>query len=105
MRLQSQPPLLQPEDSMSPFVSDVTPNGQISLGFPEMLLTSPGMFADPASSAIRRGLSHEVIDRNGDHYEVFEAISIKLSSSESDDIEPINVDWSLKNFNGQEAEI
>lgn len=44
-------------------------------------------------------------DEEGDEYEVFEALNIQLSSSEFDDIQPISVGWSLKNFNGQEAEI
>ena len=107
MRLESAPLALEPEDSISPVVTDVSSNGLISLGFPEMMLTSPAMFADPAPSAIRsrRFLSREIIDATGVKYEVFDAINIRLTSSEFDDIEPVKVDWSLKNFNGQEAEI
>ena len=44
-------------------------------------------------------------DGSQEQYEVFEAIEIKLSSTEYDDLEPIKVDWSLKSFTGQEAEI
>lgn len=33
-------------------------------------------------------------------YDVFDAISVELASTQSDDVEPIRVDWSLVNFDG-----
>jgi len=106
--LESPPMLLPAEQAISPFVTDVSSDGLIKLGFPEVMMTSPAMFADPAASGIlrmSRRLSSIMADEEGDEYEVFEALNIQLSSSEFDDIQPISVGWSLKNFNGQEAEI
>ena len=36
---------------------------------------------------------------------MFEAIEIKLSSDEIEDIEPITANWSLKSFDGQQAKL
>lgn len=93
---------------MLPFVTDVTSDGLITLGFPESLSTTTDELADADATAIRK-LSSEVSmiknDGSQEQYEVFEAIEIKLSSTEFDDLEPVNVEWSLQSFTGQEAEI
>jgi len=39
---------------MTPFITDVTSDGLISLGFPELLETTTDDFADPDSTAIRK---------------------------------------------------
>ena len=33
-------------------------------------------------------------------YQVFDAISIELASTQSDEVDPVRVDWSLVNFDG-----
>ena len=88
-------------------MSGVTPGGLIKLGF-SSLITSSDKFADPLKAAVRK-LSEEVVMASEDgteaQYQVFEAIEINLSSTESEQVVPIRVDWSLKSFDGQEAEI
>lgn len=105
--LESAPLKLAPEQQVSPFVSGVTPKGLIKLGFSDSLITSSDKFADPLKAAVRK-LSEVVMeseDGTEAQYQVFEAIEINLSSTESEQFVPIQVDWSLKSFNGQEAEI
>lgn len=96
---------------MRAFVRRVTPTGRISLGFSQPLRSQSDslhkmLFGGRRSrmSAIRRRLSVErqqVIFLNEDDsvasdevYELFDVIELTLTSSKSDDIEPIQVDWS-----------
>lgn len=52
--LESSPPTLAPSQTVTPFVSDVSPGGLITLGFPEAMSTSEEEFADPTQTAIRK---------------------------------------------------
>lgn len=52
--LESEPELLEPDQSMTPYVTDVTSDGLISLGFPEPMTTSSETFSDPAKVALAK---------------------------------------------------
>ena len=47
-----------------------------------------------------------LIDENGIAlYDVVDTLSIQMSSSEVDTIEPVNVEWTLVDFDGQNAHL
>lgn len=106
--------MLEPEMQMTPFVTDVTSDGLISLGFPEPLtidsatLSDPGQVAMPSTTSRRllsKTVSFEDEDGSEVKYEILDTIEIKLSSTEDEDLEAIQVDWMLKSFDGQSAQI
>lgn len=90
--LESPPLKLAPEKQIAPFITEVSSDGLISLGFSEMMMTSVDQFAEPMSTAVRK-LSQEVTMQKKDgsqgQYDVFEAIEITLTSSQSEEFAPI----------------
>jgi len=69
------------EETVEPYISDVSADGVIELGFSEPMLTTTDDFADPLPTAIRK-LTHDVYLRStvkevpSGEYEVFDAIEI-----------------------------
>lgn len=103
--LESSPLTMTSDEAVQPFISGVSPDGIIELGFSEPMATTSEQLADPLQSAIRK-LSHDVYMRSTNpivdsgFYEVFDAIEIQLISSQSDLVAPKSIDWSLKDFDG-----
>ena len=52
--LESEPPQLAPSQAMTPFITDVTSDGLIALGFPEPLETTTEDLADTKKTAVKK---------------------------------------------------
>lgn len=107
--LETAPKQLEPSESITPYVTDVSSDGVVTLEFSEVLTTSEDQFADATPTLVKRELSREVVLQNESgsrsDYDMYEAIEIMLSSTENEEIEPISIDWSLKSFNGKQAQL
>jgi len=103
--LQSSPKAVKTNKKILPFIADVTPGGSVEFGFPEIILLTQAAFNAHEKSAIRKlTASEEVIlldKRNPAVYQVFDTIDIMLKSSEFEEAEPVKVDWTMVDFDGQ----
>jgi len=83
----------------------VTPAGVVELGFPEVIQsTSFALNANEETAVRKLSASKEVVlldKKDASVYQVFETISIMLKSSEFDEAEPVKVDWTMVDFDGQ----
>ena len=101
------------EGTLEPFVSETSPEGEVVVGFSEPVDTTEGELAEgefavpPPERRLRQKLM--IRDENDPseihEYEVFKTIEMSLTSTLTDEIEPISVDWSLKSFDGYEARL
>ena len=72
------------------------------------MATTSEEFTNLDQVAIRQLSENQVrlFDENGIAlYDVVETLSIQLSSTESDNVEPVTVGWTLVDFDGQTAHL
>lgn len=114
--LDSVPEELPEDQRITPFVTDVSPDNVISMEFSETLNTSEEELSRDEQVAVRqsqnngkkgRSLSEDQLAMyDGDNvgvYDVFSTISIQLDSTISDELEPVTVEWTIVNFDGESA--
>lgn len=98
-------PTVNSGNTLDPVVTNVdSSTGMMTLGFPEPVSL------DSSETAVRQLRGREAYIFNDDMsegavYEVFDMLEIELTSSDSEDADPVHVDWSLSKFDGQVADV
>lgn len=98
--LESAPAPVADDDSLDPFVSDISSDGVIEFGFPEPILADESEITQESAVPARR-LQKLIIDDQSRVYRKIQAFEISLKSSNSDEAKPIDVEWELIDFDGQ----
>jgi hypothetical protein len=77
----------------------------VEIGFPTAIqLTSDSLNTNKKSAIRKLSASEEVVlldKKNASVYQVFDTINIMLISSEFEEAEPVKVDWTMVDFDGQ----
>lgn len=84
--LENKPEMMSSDNTVDVFVSDVTPGGQVSIGFSESVGNSGPGLDGMSQTAVRKLGVEVIIYEEGDYYnaavyEVFDAINIEVASS------------------------
>lgn len=104
-----QPEEVAEERQIMPFIARVSSSAVIDIGFQEPLVTTSEEFANLDYLALRqlsRSRQVQLYDQDKvGRYNVLHSLNIEMQSTEVDDAEPVQVEWTLISFDSQNARL